>query len=179
MVSNNYSRAWSSMGNGSFNSNFNPDRKTALEKLAAMYRRFMIVALILVPYSWLTFTRPNLIENATGRILLPILFSLYALSVFLIDRYLYHGIRGIDCFRMTVKEVGERAYRLRRIHLRSICFLVPIIIVFIGLLGYYVVSNIYFIYGMVAGSVIGVMIGLWNLRKFMVEYKMLTDNEEA
>ena len=178
MVFDNCQRAWNSMGNTPLPPGFNPEKKTALEKLAGRYRRFMIIAGILIAYSFITFTRPSFIQDPTGRILLTSLFSFFALSALCIDWYIYDGIKSINCYRMTVKEVGEKAYRLRRIHLRSICFLLPLVLGSIGLLGYYVMDNVYTLYGMIAGTVIGTVIGLKNLREFMAEYKVLTDNEE-
>lgn len=76
---------------------------------------------------------------------------------------------------MSVAEVLERTMNCRRIHLYWVAFALPLVILWIAATGYEMRADIYFIYGMCAGAVIGLAMGIRVLRRFLRDYREAMD----
>lgn len=153
-------------------SDFDHRRRTALERLAARYRRFAVMALVLVLYCPMTIYRH--IENHSLSLAIAIFFSLYLLMCSAMDWYLYYSIRAIDVSSMPVDEVLTRAMHCRKHHLQFVCILLPCAALLLGGIFYAMASNPYILWGMISGAIVGLLIGTLQLRRFLADYRSLT-----
>lgn len=150
------------------------NRKTALDRLRDRYRHFWIVALVMSLCSLIVFSRGRLVDECIG-LWLGIVYSAYFLTVFFMDHWLWRGIRTIDPLKMGVSEVAEKAMFYRKRHLQFVAFLIPVGAVLLGFTAYAFSSEIYFLSGMIAGGVCGLIVGIVQFRRFMAEYRKLSD----
>lgn len=151
-------------------------RRTALQRLADRYKWFSNMALpmmLLMPFVVLN----NVLYTAPWGWKLT--WSIFAASYFalcsIMDRWLYHGIKSIDCATMTVNEVSAKAMFYRKRHLQFIIILLPMAIVVIGSMSLLVDMNIYFMYGIIIGGVTGLALGLRQFLKFMSDYRTIDE----
>lgn len=147
---------------------------TALEALAVRYRRFSKFAFLMIPTSlcWMLGNFP--FENPQMRYVCGGVMMFYFTICGFLDRWLYDGISSIDCYTMTVKEVIKKTLFYRKRHLQSILFLLPFAILVVGLLVYSLRTEHSILYGMAGGFIIGILIGSYNLHKFLKEYKLIS-----
>ncbi len=89
------------------------------------------------------------------------------------DWWLYYGIGSIDCVRMSVREVSEKAMFYRKRHLQFVMILIPFALILFGWLAYVNSGDIYLLAGMAAGAFFGLAIGLYHLSQFLRDYKTL------
>lgn len=150
-------------------------KETALERLAARYKKFSFlgVAMILCSFGWML--QPHLIPDMDNRWRLAVVMMCYFASCAIIDNWLYRGISSIDCYTMTVKEVSEKAMYYRKKHLQSMMVLFPFAVMVVGMIAYTFVSERYMLYGIAAGVFTGFFMGYFQFREFMKEYKILRD----
>lgn len=153
-------------------SDFDYRRRTALERLAARYRWFAVMALILVIYCPLTICHS--IDNHALGLAVGIFFTLYLLVCSAMDWYLYFSIRAIDVSSMPVGEVLARAMHCRKRHLQFVCILLPCAAALLGAIFYAMGTNPYVLYGMITGAIVGLLIGARQLRRFLADYRSLT-----
>lgn len=149
-------------------------RETALEKLKRKYLTFSTMALIFI-FVWpcSLFNLRDLVGDWLWPLL--IIFSLYFAVCSAMDYWLYKGIGTIDCYTMTVKDVIEKAYYYRKMHLRFIAILLPIAFICIGSLGWVMREEPYIIAGMLFGGILGFVLGYRQYLDFMSEYRRLRD----
>jgi len=83
---------------------------TSLERLQKRYRLFAIAGMTACPTS-LIFLNQRIFPHNNG-IWLAIAFAVYFITCFTMDWWLYYGIGSIDCVRMSVREVSEKAMLL-------------------------------------------------------------------
>lgn len=174
-------KAWSKIGH-SLESQCAPDldpesykrKKTALDRLRDKYRTFCVISLLMVFNSFLTFSRVPLADSKPN-FWLGVVYALYFLIAFCMDYWLWKGIGTIDPLRMSVVEVSGKALFYRKKHLQFVVAIIPIAIVVLGFTVYQFSANIYFLAGMVAGAVCGLVIGTAQLRRFMAEYRNLSE----
>ena len=76
---------------------------------------------------------------------------------------------------MSVSEVAYNAMFYRKRHLQFMAVLIPMAVALLGFTGYVFSSEIYFPYGMIVGAVCGLIIGIIQFRKFMAEYRKLSE----
>lgn len=160
-------------------SNEEPDnnRKTALARLAAHYRRFSLIALSLtlcMPM-WLWGAMRN--ESGLGlrfRLGVVLFGILYLLTASSMDWWLYKGISRIDVATMSVSEVCRRTFYYRKKHSQFMGILLPLALLFIGNLTWLLSGDIWFVYGIVAGALVGVAFGIRQFMQFMAEYRDIT-----
>lgn len=148
------------------------NRRTALENLAARYKRFAILgtAMILVSTCYLNahiFPEPYNVILSFG---MMVYFAIAAVM----DWWLYRGVRSIDIYNESVSEVSRRARFYRRRHLQFIIVLVPIMIALVTLMIVSTLSNRYMTTGLIAGCLFGLVLGIMALTRFMDEYRSLT-----
>lgn len=170
--------AWRSMGEclgmqpgGDSNPGNLNKKKTSLDQLCNRYRVFYRISLVMILVSSLVFTR---IGNDWS-FYLALSYAVYFLTVFCMDNWLYNGIRAIDPVEMSISDVVSKALYYRKRHLQFMVVLIPMAICLIGFTVYVFSPDRYFINGMVAGAIVGVCIGIVQFRRFMSEYKKLTE----
>lgn len=149
-------------------------KETALERLARKYRSFSIMSLVMtfVSLLWLFSVSLEIKESMRGP--LTIVMMIYFATCSLLDYRLYKGVSGIDCYTMSVEEVINKALYYRKKHIECIIFLIPFVIVVIAAMVYAFGADTYIIYGMVAGFVGGLAIGIRHYIDFMSQYKKIT-----
>ena len=150
-------------------------RVTALDRLRSRYRRFFTCSFLMILWSGI-FLIPDILPY-TGGIWLTVAFAIYFLTCGLMDLWLYNGIGSIDCLRMPVSEVIRLSLHYRKRHLQFIICLLPMAFAVIGLLAYFCNFDPIIIKGMIAGGAAGLLIGSLQLRKFLRDYRSLTDRE--
>lgn len=151
-------------------------RQPALQRLAARYNRFSNLALICI--LWCPFfALSHVIEVSDQRLRLAL--SIYAGIYFLIcsvmDRWLCHGIRGIDCATMPVSEVLRLTLFYRKRHLQFMMVLIPMAVVFVGGMAWLGgADEPYFLWGIVTGVLLGLAVASRQFLLFMSDYKDIT-----
>ncbi len=161
------------------NLNESDRRHTALQRLALHYKRFSNLALVFIGLFPLTFV--NLMHRdyempVTPAIILMVLSAAYFLTCSLMDRWLYRGILSIDLAEMPVAEVCRRALYYRKKHLQFIAILIPFAVIFLGGMAWLLSYEVYFLWGMGIGAVLGLILGLHQFRLFMKEYHDVMDD---
>lgn len=149
----------------------NGRRISALERLSRKYRRFSIVALLLIVVS---FTGKFTVERSALGIWISVIMACYCATCSVMDYWLYNGITRIDPATMSVQEVINKSLFYRKRHLQFMAILLPWAIGIVGLIFYANFSDIYMLMGLTAGLILGLVIGLRNLFDFLNDYKTLT-----
>lgn len=173
-------RAWLAMGetlgmNRPENDPKNLDEmKTALDRLRQKYRVFWITSLGMVFVSFMVFSRGMLIDSEWN-VWLGVAYSVYFLTAFSMDQWLYSGIGTIDPLRQSVSEVAAKAMFYRKRHLQFIVVLIPMAVALIAFTGYVFSDETYFISGMITGALLGIILGIFQFRRFMAYYRQLSE----
>lgn len=150
-------------------------RRTALQKLAAQYLRFAIIAsVLLVPASYLLYAE-NLGEEEWVQIAIPILYAVGLAIIAIMDSWLYHGIKSIDVNTMSVQTVISKALYYRKRHLQCLLFTVPWGAVVVGLMIYAGSDDTALTLGIICGLCVGLIIGINVLFKFLRYYREISE----
>lgn len=149
-------------------------KRTALDRLRDRYRVFRNVSLLMVFSSFMLFTRSDLLAKPYD-LYLGAAFSAYFLICFLMDLWLWWGISNIDPLTMSVRQVVEKAMFYRKRHLQFIAVLLPLALSLVGFMGYLFSADRYMLVGMIIGAVCGAAIGVIQLKRFMREYRRLSE----
>lgn len=152
-------------------------RMTALQSLAQRYRRFSILAMVfavVIPFTMLNMMRVFDGNVELHKFIIVIFSAAYFVTCSVMDYWLYLGIRNIDLATMNVAEVCRKAYYYRKKHFQFIAVLVPMAIVLIGLLTWSISDNIYTLFGIAFGAMLGVGVGLKELFSFLDDYRRIT-----
>lgn len=148
---------------------FSGRRRTALQRLARRYRHFSNLALMMLVFCPYWMMNPMLPER--NRLWVGVLMGVFFLTVSVMDRWLYHGISGIDCGSMTVSEVTRLAVFYRKRHLQFILILLPMALLWVGAFTWLLSDNFYAVCGVVCGLLIGTAVGLRKFFDFMADYR--------
>jgi hypothetical protein len=139
-------------------------RRTMSEKANKLMRRsifFIVIALLFAPYEiW-----------ALGYLGLRPIYG-YAAAVFLIIAAITEwqtckGLRDEHFSRYTIVEIAETIIRYKRMNIRWLCFSIPFVMVWGGLLAYDIskMENLPAMIGCAVGFVIGLAFGIHSLVK--------------
>lgn len=153
------------------------NRKTTLDKLRDRYRNIgfgdICGAAIMFPilmYGGL------LSESYRLPVSISFVALLLVLSGFIF--WMWWGVGKINPVTMTVTQVSELALHYRKCHMRFVMIGFPIALCWVGYFTYSVIHTVAdAIGGIIAGSVVGVMIGLKGLSRFMSDYKRLESDQ--
>lgn len=173
-------KAWNDTGNSLGNRSQTPDpniiaaKKTSLDSLRDRYRRFFTIGFIMAAVSFIMFGHSNMLPEEF-RLPVSMAFFLYFIIAALMDLWLWKELGRINPVTMTVTEVAGKAMLYRKRHLQFMIVLIPMAITLIGLLCYAFSSEIYFIYGVATGAVLGIIFGIREFRRFMADYRRLSD----
>ncbi len=149
-------------------------KKTALDHLRAHYKKFWILSAFMMVSTFMIFiVRP--IEDNHLMFYLGLSYLVYFLTAFIMDQWLWRGIGTIDPVTMSVSQVVGKSIFYRKRHLQFIAVLLPMAIALIGFTVFIFSENEYFLKGIIAGAVVGIIIGSIQLRRFMAEYRKLME----
>ncbi len=154
----------------------NTRRTTALQRLADRYRRFSFMGLMLAFLGIVTGLNPHIIDTEY-RLVYIVWYSGLMLVCAVIDRYLYMKVSDINVVTMPTMTVIKRAMECRKLHLRSICFLLPLAIGFVSFIAWVFSDEKYALYGIVCGFTLGLVVGLFKLAEFMRDYRNIFDED--
>lgn len=147
-------------------------RTTALQRLAKRYNRFSNLAMVCILWCpFFAFSKTIEVEHEWLRISLAIYSALYFMVCSLMDRWLYLGIKKIDCSTMTVGEVLKLTLFYRKRHLQFMVILLPLAFIFIGGMVWLGTKDPYFVGGIFIGIVAGLAIGIRQFMEFMSDYR--------
>lgn len=155
-------------------------RKSALERLAERYRAFCTIGFLCAgSMPWLL-GRPGILPDFQGKSLMLIGFALYFLLCGFMDLWLYRGIKSIDVATLTVKAVIDKSLYFRKRHLQFVAILLPLAFIIVAAMIYGSQSEgEEVIWGMIVGGVCGGAVGIRQFRKFMADYREITDDGEC
>lgn len=142
--------------------------RTCLDRIGGMYRRLWILGLAVLVPVW--YSLGHMGNASWGAQVLWCVIMLMAAGV---DMYLWRGVKEIDPSAMSVKEVADRAARLRRVHLMSQLVMAPFAVAFLILPA--IGADEYMRAGIIAGAVIGGLAGLRISRRIMRDYRALIE----
>ncbi len=144
---------------------------SSLDKLANSYKSFMFLgcALVLLMMSVYSLYKRGLLTNVLWPMILG--YSLIFIGIF-VDGYLYYKLKNMDVSVSGVKEISSTARKCRRIHLMSQVVLIPLAICYAISLGL-VSTSAYFVYGIIAGALIGGVVGFTKWLDIMKSYKKI------
>lgn len=149
-------------------------RRSSLQSLAQRYNWFSNMALFMTIWPIIMWLNPSvLIPHKT---VILIVMCIYFAICSIMDRWLYCGIKSIDCATMPIVEVARLARLYRRRHLQFIAFLMPMVIGIIWAIIYYS-NNIYMTVGIIMGSIIGLAIGSRQLMAFLEDYRQILKDD--
>lgn len=141
-------------------------RKTALQRLGDKYHRFTVFSLVFVVIG------PSMLWSAgirTWWIIAGYVLLLGGASV--VDRWLAQNIRDIDLATMPVAEVLDRTLKCRKVHLTWAAVVGPVAIIWCALTAYAMQTDIYLVYGILTGALLGFIMGLHILLNFLRDYR--------
>lgn len=142
---------------------FGNRRRTSLQRLADRYRRFALLALLMIGLNMsplLQFCPPECIIG----------FVLIMLAASAMDFYLMYSIRSIDPSTMSVHDVLFRIMDCRKKHLTFVVVGLPCVFLWCLYLGYSHRLDVYFLGGIISGGVIGLALGIRVLLRFLDDY---------
>lgn len=172
---------WRSARFSNTTDNYTHHRLTTLQWLIRRYKRFSRIALIMAGCSPLYFfilLRDNTTASMWQITYVTVFMMIYFITVSIMDCWLARGLSSINIMEGTVSEVCHRAFFYRKRHFQFIAVLIPMCLIILGLLAWLFSDNIYILNGMVSGAIIGFVVAIIALRRFMKEYKDLTNGEK-
>lgn len=149
-------------------------KKTTLDHLRERYHIFWIFSLVMAFAGFLIFSSGTFILSNLN-LWLGIAYAVYFLTASSMDYWLWKGLGTIDPLRMSVSEIAEKSMFYRKRHLQFMIVLIPMAIALICFTGYVFSSEMYFLNGMIAGAILGIIIGTIQFRRFMAGYRNLSD----
>lgn len=149
-------------------------KATALESLTRRYRRFFTLGAIMTVVSLFWMLNPSDLLRPDMKYSMSIAYMIYFATCASIDFWLYRGVSSIDCYRMSVTQVIDKAIYYRKKHLQAVAFLIPFALLILGMTVYSFYSDRYVIYGIATGSLTGLILGIRQLRQFMQEYREIS-----
>lgn len=176
----NIKRAWKNMGENlgmqmpDDNSHNLQHKKTALGRLRNYYRRFLIFGIMFAMSSFFIFSNWPHLSKEKG-FWLAVIYSAYFLINGCLDWWLWRGISSIDPLTMGAAQVSEKALFYRKRHLQMIACMLPVAIGVICFTAYMFSAEKYIIAGIITGAIFGLIVGANQLRKFMANYRRLSE----
>ena len=149
--------------------------KSAREKLITKYKRMIVIEIIILVV--MSFRLFDSMVDERLRIPTLIYWIVFFLIEISIDIYLMQKTKEIDIYKDSIHEIAQKARRNWKIHKAAIFIGLPLAIGFIILYALSLHANIYIVYGIFAGAVLGLILGVSILRKFIKDYRDLQDED--
>lgn len=146
--------------------------KSAKNRLISKYCGFIVLEGVMTVVMFLFFYfNPEL--NESYRLPALIYWTLFFLGEVIVDTYLMLKVRSMDIYNSSIQEISETAAANWRIHKIAIIIGLPVAIGAAILFALAADANQYVIGGMIVGGFIGLIIGWYQLMKFMKYYHLL------
>lgn len=138
---------------------------SAQERLVRRYHRFAVVGLLMCPVV-------GILYRGLMPLLPRVMFAGFFLVASMMDFYMWKGVKSIDCTTMGVATVAEKARFYRKMHH---IFMAVLVVLFVPILGTLMAlgADEYMMWGMAAGGVVGLAIGVKMYLNIMGEYRTL------
>lgn len=149
-------------------------RRTALDNLALRYRKFSIIAFVMILPGMLSLLNP--VFHSDIKLWVAGFYAVYMVLSGCMDLWLYKGVSAVDVTTMPVMEVYGLCRFYRRRHRQFMLMLIPLACGFIGLVCYAFRFEGYFIAGVIAGGILGLIIGTVQYFRFMSDYRAVTSD---
>lgn len=149
-------------------------KETALDRLRDKYRMFWTVALLMIFVSFITFSKCLIVESPLN-FWLGVAYAVYFLTSCCMDFWLWRGIGTINPLRMGISQVVNKAMFYRKRHLQFMAIIIPMGLTLLIFTGYVFSSETYFLSGMIAGAICGLIIAIIQFRRFMADYRKLSE----
>lgn len=154
-------------------------RGSAQEKLAAQYRRMIVLAAVAL-LMWITMVFAGDIVLPQWRVAVVAGAALFFITAGGIDLYLLCAVRRIDIASWPVNDVAVEGRRLLRCHKLSVLLLLPMALALITLFVFTLDATgderRWLLYGITVGAVIGLSVGVVILLRFLRLYRSLSDD---
>lgn len=150
--------------------------KTAREKLIRKYTAFIFVASLMILYTlaFITFN-PMIVEKY--KIATTIYWIIFFTFEAGIDLYLRQRVKNIDIYNSSISEIAHQAATNWKIHKLAIIIGLPLAIGAVILFALSLNADLFMIYGMIVGGLVGLIIGIFQLIKFYEYYRLLQSKE--
>lgn len=155
----------------------NQNFKTAREKLVRKYTFFSCLSLFMIIYM-IFFVGLNPLGEEKYRLLTLIYMGCFFIFEGSVDLYLRYKLKNLDIYAANIKEIVSQAKQNWKLHKISVCIGLPLAIGAIIILGLFMGADIYAIYGLIIGGIIGLIIGFRQLLSFRETYRLLETEEE-
>lgn len=155
----------------------NEKYKNAQERLISKYRTFIIIEVIMIIYVYL-FIFYNPMVGEKYKLLTTIYWIIFFIGETAFDSYLMYRVQEIDIYGSSVREITRKAALNWKIHKIGIAIGFPLAIGAVVLFALAMDANEFVYMGMTVGFIVGLVIGLRQLYKFMKYYKLLQSPEE-
>lgn len=151
------------------------NRQTSLDKLRNRYLRATISGIIAaVLFSMLLFHMPSL--TGTHRYYAAASFALLMLVNAAITYRFWRGVSKIDPVAMSIHQVSSLSLYYKKWHLRYNLIIFPIGMVWIAYFIYLLRQSAFrSVDSIITGGLIGCICGLYALRKYLADYKKLSE----
>lgn len=149
--------------------------KTSVERLAAYYKRFMFMSILMLVCAFWIFNRlyADMAMELWQQCAITTLWVAIMAVAGIMDGYLYFRLSNLNIGAMTVVEVTREATRCRRMHLLSQLVLMPLAIGFLIVMVMAVRNNEAMLLGVCFGGVLGLCVGLRIWLRMMRLYRLL------
>lgn len=148
------------------------DFKSARSKLISKYSAFIFLEAVMIFFmSSFIYFNPEVSE--TYRWPAIIYWSLFFLGELAVDFYLLQKVREIDIYESTINEISQIAASNWKIHKFAIIIGLPMAIGAVIIFALAMNADRFVIMGMIVGGFIGLLIGGFQLMKFMKYYRLL------
>ena len=149
-------------------------KQTSLNRLETRYKRFSIIAFLMIFIGFLYIWAP--LFDSSIRYILGVVMMFYFMLCSCMDYYLYSRIKNINIYQMTTSEVLQKIITTRKLHFIFMSILLPIGVGIIVLITFAFPDNREIVWGVIAGAIIGLGIGLMKLMDFLRDYRNLISN---
>lgn len=154
----------------------NENFKTVQEKLIRKYTFFIIIAVVMIFYMWIfVWFNPDVVEKY--KVVTSVYWSVFFILEAGIDFYLRHQVKQIDIYNSSVKDIALQAAKNWRVHKIAVFCGIPVAIGAVILFGLLLNADMFVIYCMIAGGMIGLLVGIRQLKKFYENYRILQTEE--
>lgn len=150
--------------------------KSTLQKLCDFYRRIGILASIMLLLPW-QFYYMSLGGSMDFNWFVPILWEALSLLSAVNSFILYRKLKKIDVVNMNITEVFDRIKKCRKFHIIDIMCNLPIAVLFLIAMALSA-NDISFVYGMITGAVVGLIVGIRMLVKVLGMYRSLINDSK-
>lgn len=146
------------------------EMKTSLDRLCSRYNRLWLMSLCMIFPTFMTVSRIQFIESAYS-VALSIIYPLYFLACFILNYWLWQGVKSINPVRMSVSDVSSAALYYRKRHFSFIRIMLPIAMIIVGFTIFCFSDGIYEVYAIIGGAIVGLIIGTLIFFRFLNDYK--------